>query len=571
MGEALILLLVTPLAGAFLCLVLRAAGAAWPARIVSVLSVGVVIVLLALLLPQVGLQPEYSLGGWREPVGITLRLDGLGWVASALGALVALAAVVYSLAEGRGPVFYFSFLMLLAGMQGVILTGDLFNMFVFFEILSIATFMLIAEARTEEAYSASLTYLLAGSLGMAFFLLGAYLVYQAAGSFDLTSVHATWSREPTRGLALGLAAMAVGAGLKAAILPLHLWLPGAHASAPHPVSAILSGVMIKVSLFAVVRILAVGGPMPGREALLAAGAAAAVTGVVRALSQTDAKRLLAHHSVSQMGYVVAAWAAGGLHAAAAHAVSHGLFKALLFLVVGAAVTQRGSADLGVGRLTRRDRRWLLPAFVVGALAIAGVPPLNGFVSKTLVSGALEGGWVYWALRAAAVGTVASFLKLSGLFRGGAPDAALGAGEAAASVAAPADGPAPSGAAALPAPAGGSKPLDAARLGSVWALGLACVATGVVPAVRVDRVAALVAPGAFGWSIQAAAESAVTLAAGGLLYALVRSRPGKWALTAIRRREPGLDGALALVVVAFVALTIAIWARGGFLPAVIRTG
>ena len=264
MTEAPILLVLLPFAASLLCLVNKLFPRRSFAPVLGVLATILSLALLGLALPRVlagGFFP-YHLGGWMEPVGIALRLDGLAWISSVIATTVALSALVYSLGEhAYGQYFYFFFLIMIAGMQGVILTGDLFNMFVFLEILSIATYVLVAYPGKRTSLLASFRYLLISSLGLAFSLLGVLILYAETGTLSLRLIAAAFqdgsTLEPS--CVLGVTSFVVGVAVKAALMPLHTWLPDAHAYAPHPVSAILSGVMIKVSFLAVWRVVTVLG------------------------------------------------------------------------------------------------------------------------------------------------------------------------------------------------------------------------------------------------------------------------------------------------------------------------
>ena len=188
MAETLPLLILLPFTASLLCLLARFLNRLLLAQIVTAVSVVASLLILGLLLPVLRNQGMliYSIGGWPEPLGIALYFDGLAWTASVMGAVVSLCALLFAFGEGSyRSDFYFFFLMLLAGMEGVILTGDLFNMFVFIEILSISSYILIAYSLRRESLWASLRYLLLSSLGIAFFLLGLILVYRSTGTFSL--------------------------------------------------------------------------------------------------------------------------------------------------------------------------------------------------------------------------------------------------------------------------------------------------------------------------------------------------------------------------------------------------
>ena len=416
-----VLLVVLPFVGALAALLGKVTRLELPFSLLAVVTLVGTAVSLALQYPVVldGTQVVYELGGWAEPYGIGLYLNGLSWLSSALIVLISLAVAIVSFADPKYRTSYFFFLLLLvAGMQIVVLTGDIFTMFVGFEIVAISAYVLIAFDRTDEGLLASLKYLILSSVGILFFLFGVFLVYRDFGSLSLAMIRQAADTPEIAGstsIHFAVAALCVGIGVRTAFIPFHTWLPEAHAYAPHPISAVLSGVLIKVSFFAMMRILVTFRAAYLNDLLLWIGAVTSLVAVVWALAQTDAKRLLAYHSISQMGYILAAFgtaSAIATTAAFAHAVHHALFKSLLFLVAGTAISMTGSRD--VYRMTPIGRRapLLAAAFLVGALSIAGVPPFNGFASKQLISGALEGHPAYVLLWITAVGTTASFIKIS---------------------------------------------------------------------------------------------------------------------------------------------------------------
>jgi len=459
------LLLYLPFAGAGVALVGKlflpdAGRGGWMTALPAVFLplAGMAAILVSTIEPvAAGVAVDRLLGGWSAEVAITMRLDGLAWLSTALIVVITGTAALSALGSGAyGPRFYFFLMMLVAGMETVVLTGDVFTMFVGFEIIAIAAYVLIAFDRTDQGLMASLKYLILSSVGIIFFLLGVFLVYRHFGTLSLLAVQeriAEGSDGDNGVVRLALVALVVGIGVRTAFIPFHTWLPEAHAYAPHPVSAILSGVLIKVSFFAMVRVLGVFAGAYLMPTLMWIGGITAVTAVIWALAQTDAKRLLAYHSISQMGYVLAAFGAVGalsVPAAFYHAMNHAFFKSLLFLAVGTVIHMQHERDLF--RIVPVGRRYpfLAGLYGVGALSIAGIPPFNGYVSKQIVTYALEGGagsaasgaGVSILLSIAAVGTVASFLKLSRIAMpargtsGTAADSPGGPGAARAAVYAP---------------------------------------------------------------------------------------------------------------------------------------
>lgn len=373
---------------------------------------------------------RYALGSWKEPYGISLILDGFAWISSALIGLISLIVALNALSSkrsdgeaGYGASFFFFYLLLTAGMYAVALSGDLFTMFVGFEIIAIAAYVLIAYEKSPSGLVASFKYLILSSTGILFFLFGIFLVYRDLGTLSISIAARIIASSAQPGgppvIHLALAALCVGIGVRTAFIPFHTWLPEAHAYAPHPVSALLSGVLIKVSFFSMIRLVLAfsGGYL--NQLFLWIGALTALSAVVSALAQSDAKRLLAYHSISQMGYILAVFGAASplaLPAAFMHAINHALFKSLLFLTVGAAVKRSGERNLyKMGPLGR-----VMPlhgaAFFVGALSIAGMPPFNGYASKALISAGMKGSPAYVLLWITSFATVASFIKLGRVFR-----------------------------------------------------------------------------------------------------------------------------------------------------------
>ncbi len=422
----LVWVLAAPLAGAAAALAGKLFRKLEPgAKIVSTASLAVSGAVLAILAAPVmkGEVLSCELGSWPEPVGIALVLDGIGWVSAALTTVIAMAVAVFSMGRRKYTGGFFFFLMMLvSGMYGVALTGDLFTMFVCFEIIAVSVYVLIAWEGTATGLAASLKYLILSTTGILFFLLGIFLVYRDLGVLSLSMISdalaGAGGAANTRVMHLALASLCVGIGVRTAFIPFHTWLPEAHAYAPHPISAILSGALIKVSLFAMVRILIQFQGEYLFSLLMWIGSATALLAAVSAVAQSDAKRLLAYSSISQLGYMLAVFGAGSsiaLTASFFHAVNHALFKALLFLTAGAAVTLTGERNLF--RMPRLGGRMPIfaVAFFIGTLSISGIPPFNGFASKVYITQGMKGSPAYPLLWITGILTIASFIKLSRIF------------------------------------------------------------------------------------------------------------------------------------------------------------
>ena len=388
-------------------------------------SLAVPAVILGLLMKPVmaGESLLYSLGGWAEPYGIALVMDGTAWISAAITTVIGVAVALYSLGSGKyGARYFFFLLMMVTGMYGVALTGDLFTMFVSFEIVAVSVYVLIAYEGTATGLAASLKYLILSTVGILFFLFGVFLVYRDLGVLSISGISralgASGGVGNTPVMHLALASLCVGIGVRTAFIPFHTWLPEAHAYAPHPISAMLSGAMIKISFFAMVRIVLQFGGEYLFGLLMWIGAFTAFAAVISALAQSDVKRLLAYHSISQLGYILAVFGAGSAVALTAsffHALNHALFKSLLFLTVGAAVSYTGERNLY--RISGMGSRMPLvaAAFFAGALSISGIPPFNGYASKAFITAGMKGSAAYPLLWVTSFLTMASFIKLGRIF------------------------------------------------------------------------------------------------------------------------------------------------------------
>lgn len=450
------LLVVLPLAAGFVAPLLRPRPED-DARAARLLALLVGALLLAGSLALLGRPPSvYWIGGWdgvtRLGIGLSLAADGLTHLLLVTVNGVAFCALLYSWAYIRRytgqHLYYCLFLIMLAGMNGVVLAGDLFNVFVFMEVAVIASYALVAFGVERQELEAAFKYVVLGSVSSTFILLAIGLLYNLTGQLNMALIaERLAAREAGPAVWLAASLLIMGFGLKAALVPFHAWLPDAHPSAPAPISAMLSGVVIKaVGAYAICRVLfnvfGVASPAGGLYAnvLLTLGALSMVIGVFLAIGQWDLKRLLAYHSISQMGYVflglgvgAGVLAAGGAPAVAAlavfgglfHLLNHAAFKSLLFLTGGAAEYATGTRDLHeLGGLKER-----MPVTAgccrVAALSIAGVPPFNGFWSKLLiVVAAAQAG--YWLLAVLAVFvsfmTLLSFVKVQRYALEGAPGA-----------------------------------------------------------------------------------------------------------------------------------------------------
>ncbi len=359
------------------------------------LANGTLAALATMAVASIGEQSIYHMGAWPTPIGIDLRLDPLASLMLIAVNLVGLTVGIYSVDYMRRYTdkhrYYALFLFLVAGMNGVILTGDLFNLYVFMEIAAVASYALVAFGCGHEELEASFKYAVLGTLASTFILIGVALVYGVTGTLNMAHIAARVSEiGMAPPLLFAVALFLCGFGLKAALVPFHAWLPDAYSSAPAPVSAMLSGVVSKViGIYVVTRLIfnvfGADDDVLGVFAWL--GVVSMVVGGLLATGQSDIKRLFAYSSISQVGYIVLGLGLGtplGVVGALYHLVNHSLFKSLLFLNAGAVEYATGSRDLErLGGLNR-----VMPVTgatsLLASMSIAGIPPLNGFWSKLII-------------------------------------------------------------------------------------------------------------------------------------------------------------------------------------------
>jgi len=374
----------------------------------------------------------YKVGGWIPPIGINMVLDGLASFMLVTVNLVAFLVTIYSISYMERYTskwkFYTLFMLMLAGMNGVIVTGDMFNLFVFLEIASIASYALVAFGVEGEELEAAFKYMVMGIVASCFILIGIALLYSYTSTLNMAHMSMILAgKDGGRLIGFISVLFLMGFGLKAAVVPFHAWLPDAHPSAPASISAMLSGVLIKVlGIYALIRILfnVIGTTPLIMSILVALGVLSMLVGAFLAIGQTDIKRMLAYSSISQIGYIVLGVGIGtplAILGALFHLINHAVFKSLLFLNSGAVEYSTGTRDLNkLGGLNSR-----LPvtgaSFLIGSMSISGIPPLSGFFSKlVIIIAAIQAGRFILALVAALVGilTLGYYLKLqTGTFFG----------------------------------------------------------------------------------------------------------------------------------------------------------
>jgi multicomponent Na+:H+ antiporter subunit D len=361
-----------------------------------------------------------ELGGWPPPIGIELVLDPLSACLAVLVTVVALVVVAGTGTQlreelpGREPTFLALALMLVAGLLGIIVTGDLFNLFVHIEVASLSAYALVA-AGSRGAPRAGLRYLIIGSFGASLYLAGVGFLYGATGTLNIADIATRLGAAEPRLVLVGGLLIVVGLSVKMALYPLHLWMPSAYARGPSVSASLMAPLVTKVSVYALLRLLFwVFGDTAAQPVLLGllawVGAAAIVVGGAMAFVQADLRRLLAYSSVGQMGVVVLGIGlANGpaLTGAVLHIANDALMKGALFLAAGVALLRFGVREVQELHRLRGRAPWTSAAITVSGLSLVGVPPLGGFFGKWYVlNGALQDG--RWPLVLALVaGSLAS--------------------------------------------------------------------------------------------------------------------------------------------------------------------
>lgn len=365
----------------------------------------------------------YKVGSWIPPIGIAMVLDGLTGFMLVTVNIVAFLINIYSISYMEKFTskwkFYTLFLLMLAGMNGVIITGDMFNLYVFLEIASVASYALVAYGTEHEELEASFKYMVMSSIASSFILLGIVFLYSYTSTLNMADMARVLSQIGYSKTRLFVSVLfLMGFGLKAALVPFHAWLPDAHPSAPAPISAMLSGVFIKVlGLYALCRVLFnVLGIDTILWVLLALGTISIIVGGLLALGQTDFKRLLAYSSISQIGYIVLSFGLGtplGILAGLFHLFNHAIGKALMFLNSGAVEYTTETRDMNkLGGLSEK-MPVTCATYCISSMSIAGIPPFSGFWSKLLIIlAAIQSGHIILAIIAVLMSiiTLSYYLK-----------------------------------------------------------------------------------------------------------------------------------------------------------------
>ncbi|MBS3806986.1 MAG: hypothetical protein KGY60_05730 [Bacteroidales bacterium] len=440
MSSLVPLYVILPLASAFLIPVFGRLVKGFQKALLTLVLLFLTILTFHLIFGGLKEPVTYQVGGWSPvegiPIAIYLVLDGLSaftlLIVNLIGLLATFFAISYIKRYTAQNNFFALLSLMIAGMNGVVLTGDMFNMYVFLEIAVIASYALVAFGIEKTELEASFKYQVLGGIASLLILLAIGMLYWKTGTLNLADISGILKEEPPDlFLTFTQILLISGFGMKAAMIPFHAWLPDAHSSAPAPISAMLSGVLIKaVGIYALLRLFFNMFALTYEISLVITviGALSMVIGVFLAIGQWDLKRLLAYHSISQMGYVVIAvgmgmilMVQGGDRSVAAlaiagglfHMINHAVFKGLLFLNAGAIEYVTGTRNLKMMGGLFKSLPVTSTTSLGASLSISGIPPFNGFFSKLIIIvAAIKGEFYLLAILAVLVSivTLASFMK-----------------------------------------------------------------------------------------------------------------------------------------------------------------
>lgn len=410
-----ILQILVPLFGAILAALTRSGVVAWVIAAIASAIAPFISAGLLLRVTETGQPISYVMGAWSAPWGIEYRVDLLNGFILLLISLIGLVSIPYArksvaseINSHKQPWFYAMYLLCLSGLLGIVVTGDAFNAFVFLEISSLATYTLIALGRHRRALLSAYQYLIMGTIGATFYIIGVGLLYVVTGTLnfvDLASRIGPAMTDYSRPIIAALAFMTVGISLKLALFPLHNWLPNAYAYAPSFATAFLAGTATKAAIYLLIRIFfsifAVAIPfrsLPVTEIVLILSLAAMFVASFAAIFEGNAKRMLAYSSVAQIGYITLGIALAnkmGLAGSLVHVFNHAIMKTALFFALGAIVYRTGIASMASLAGIGRKMPITTAAFVVAGLGLIGVPGTAGFISKWyLAVGAIDHGWTW---------------------------------------------------------------------------------------------------------------------------------------------------------------------------------
>ncbi len=400
---------IVPMLSAPLVMLLREHRLSWMAATAASLCAFAIAVALTLTVFEVG-EVHYLMGSWPAPYGIELGVDAMSALvllivtgASSLALIAGAASLEREIESERQPLFFAAWLLALAGLCGILVTADAFNIFVFMEISSLASYILVAGGPDRRALPAVFKYLIIGTIGATFYLIGVGLIYLMTGTLNLADMELRIPEvADPKPIFIAAGFITIGLALKAAIFPLHIWLPNAYTYAPHVVTVFLAACATKVSLYVLLRFdfvvfqpNLVGHELQFAYFLLPLSLMAILIASAVAIFESNLKRLLAWSSVAQIGYITlgaSLVSIAGVTASLLHIFNHALAKAALFLTMACLALSVSKLHIdSIGGVARR-MPWTMAAFVLAGLSLIGVPGTAGFISKWyLISATLESG------------------------------------------------------------------------------------------------------------------------------------------------------------------------------------
>ena len=358
---------------------------------------------------------SYWMSGWEPPFGIEYAVDYLNAYVLIIISFMAFAGAIYSKKnidveiedENRKPLFYMIYLLFVTGLMGMVVTGDIFNIYVLLEITSLTGYALIALGKKRQALVAGYNYLVMGTVGATFFLLGIGYLYLMTGTLNIADLAARLPEfYQTKAIFTAFTFIVVGLSIKLAIFPMGFWLPNAYTYAPSTISAVMAATGAKVAAYALIRIMFTvfnpefysHTPFNIQYILVLMAVAAILVGSIMALAQTDIKKMLAYSSMGQIGYIVlgiSLMSVTGMMGSLIHLLNHALMKGALFFAVGAVVYKTGFTSIANLQGLGKKMPWTMAAFTMAAISMTGVPLTVGFISKWyLAVGSIESG-MWW--------------------------------------------------------------------------------------------------------------------------------------------------------------------------------
>lgn len=414
-----ILLLITPLFSAiFIAFISLFIKTDYIQKIIAGIGLSIPFYYLVLLYQKLSYGAiEYHMGNWEKPYAITLFIDELSFTLLLITSIIIFLCFIYSLQymKGTDVKFYFFFLLLTSGLFGLFLAGDFFNLYIFFDLTIITSYILITFGDKKSSIKASFIYIVMSSIATFFFLYGIGFIYSKIGLLNIQEVSTVFSRLDIQTQIVILTMFLGALAIKAAIIPFHSWLVIAHSTAPSPISAILSAIIVKAGIYILFRILSLGFSIQYlSELIIIFGIITMLGGITGALIEWDIKRILAYSTISHIGLIIigiGTFSLIGITGGLFHVINHAFFKSLLFLCAGAMIYQTGTKDIREHNIGKTMPLTML-SFVIASLAISGITPFNGSISKSLIETSVHSIPIVWIfLLLSTIATIAVFSKI----------------------------------------------------------------------------------------------------------------------------------------------------------------